>query len=876
MFDLRAGGNTAGSLQPVTIPLYVHAMEAPLIFTHNAVWAWFVLGSHSWSFQDPALQEGLLEEAVKRLADLAPAEIHFRVSYRHRDARAWALRYRGRASERGGGLRDVPGTEGLPAATMESYIAAQVKAQQSPDLADKVVMLGIQIAVRVRPREIRRFRRNPVSVPKIADRLDRVKMIVKGTGLAGVPASPADLEWLLHRSVNLGEPEPKLYGKPSWEVEDMGHFTDGLRYHAPLYGDAVKIGTRELGDESRERHVSVLTVGRMDPFDVPDRDPWMTWGDGLSNSEDPQFVEWSARFSLLPPEEMRKAIRWRGNMLRNQRQHFDIKDIDTPPSVDSAYRSAVQVLDELESGNPVYAVSAVGYIRAAVVGSTVQDVRRRAQAVRDAYGPKILVEQPSGQIAAMREFQPCGPLAQTGYKRRMRVPDLAAAMPNVDGALGDRLGFYLGFTASGTRSAVNFEPRVMTELNRGSGLVTIIARQGGGKSVVGGAICYDAVRRGTRTIINDPSGLLAPLADLPEIAPYSQVLDLAKAPAGTLVPWALIAPPNPRNFDTEAEWKEAAREAELARVELAIDIANMMIHRGTLTPEVREAISKAVMTVGGRPDRNYWHVVDALRAMDTAPARIAADALENISDQPLARLYFPPADASPIVTKLPTNEAVLTIIVMSNVRAPAAGTDPESWSISERMAVPALHLSGYLTLREVYNRPRHEPKLMFQDEGSFVSDVASLRSLLRRATTDSRKYNLVFLWANQDAAGLLEDDRVANHVSAAFVGWVTDPAVQEKAMRALGVPLGYGYEKILASFPTRQTPYRLMMHRDAYGRVGIVLIDLSWHPRLLEALRTDTEVADSHPVNWDPDTLIEEVLANVEEPVELIKRERAS
>jgi hypothetical protein len=68
------------------------------------------------------------------------------------------------------------------------------------------------------------------------------------------------------------------------------------------------------------------------------------------------------------------------------------------------------------------------------------------------------------------------------------------------------------------------------------------------------------------------------------------------------------------------------------------------------------------------------------------------------------------------------------------------------------------------------------------------------------------------------------------------------------------VPLGYDFETILGSLPIKDSPYRFFLHRDAYGRVRLFAADRSWHPRMAEALTTDTGAEDAADENWDPDT----------------------
>ena len=52
------------------------------------------------------------------------------------------------------------------------------------------------------------------------------------------------------------------------------------------------------------------------------------------------------------------------------------------------------------------------------------------------------------------------------------------------------------------------------------------------------ALGYLAARRGVQVTLLDPSGPLARLAAMPELAPYARVLNLTGSEQGTLAPYA--------------------------------------------------------------------------------------------------------------------------------------------------------------------------------------------------------------------------------------------------------------------------------------------------------------------------------------------------
>ena len=95
-------------------------------------------------------------------------------------------------------------------------------------------------------------------------------------------------------------------------------------------------------------------------------------------------------------------------------------------------------------------------------------------------------------------------------------------MPHVDAEVGTPTGPYLAYGIGSARRAVRFDPHYGPETLQQPGLFTITAEPGGGKSVLIGALAYNAARRGEPTIILDPSGPLAKLCELPELRPYAR------------------------------------------------------------------------------------------------------------------------------------------------------------------------------------------------------------------------------------------------------------------------------------------------------------------------------------------------------------------
>ena len=68
-------------------------------------------------------------------------------------------------------------------------------------------------------------------------------------------------------------------GHGDWDRGDLLALTEQIeRYRSP-YGSSVKLVNRLTGEE---QHVAVLTVGRMEPLEIPERhEPWLHFHERL-------------------------------------------------------------------------------------------------------------------------------------------------------------------------------------------------------------------------------------------------------------------------------------------------------------------------------------------------------------------------------------------------------------------------------------------------------------------------------------------------------------------------------------------------------------------------------------------------------------------
>jgi hypothetical protein len=810
--------------------LALREIEGNLALTDSAVWAWFRLPTQVWAFRSDTQREHLVVGAGDAVSGLAGHRLHLRVTTRPYPAAEWARRLD----------RNTP--HPLPANGERSWSEHLVTAQRhmrSQTMAEKEVYLGVQLRRRgTGQRLVGGLLRRPAKreLDTLRQLAARVAEVVGLPGLDGTPATSAELEWLLRRSVGLGLPAPTALspaGHGRWEGEDLHAFTDPVDVVAEPFARTVRVTGLVDGRTRVERHLAVLAVGRLEEIEVPDPalDPWLSHTDRL-----PFPVEWTAQLEVLNGPDARRAIQRKLLVVRDMQRHYREHDLDEPLALDRQARQARVVEDQMTRGTDAGAARVHGWFRLAVSAPTVGECLERVRRVVASYrARRVTIEHPRGQYGLLREFIPGEPLCTTAYRRRLPALYLAAGVPAATSQVGDRRGPYVGYTCGSSRRAVMFDTHYATEVRETSGLVPVVGGLGVGKSVLLGQVTYEAVRRGIPAVVLDPSGPLARLTELAELEPHAAHIDLTRAAAGTLNPFGVVPRPIPAAYPDRDAWEEACVLAAQDRKLLAIDVVRMLLPPAVdAMPATPLVLTEAVRATKGAWNASLWDVIRHLEANAGDHARTVAAYLRDMAEMPLARLFFPAATHP--FGKL---DATLTVLTMPGLVLPPRGLLREHWSTQEQLGVPLLHLAAWYTTKAVYGRSMTERKLVGLDETHFLGEWSAGRALFTRLGRDSRKWNTCVMAASQNPADVLGMD-VGNFMSAAFVGRIEDEDAARDALRMLRVPTGVGYERVLSGLSAGRgsAGLREFVLRDVDGRVDKIRVDLTHNHGLLTALDT--------------------------------------
>ncbi|MEU8229912.1 ATP-binding protein [Actinoplanes sp. NPDC048967] len=832
-----------------SIELEISEIAGHLTFTQSTVTAWYSLPEVRWAFRPDAEREALLSAISEQYAGLAGFRLHLRRTNRPFPADEWARTVDSHTAKP---LPDVAG-----ATSWSDHLVSAQRHLLSVNHAEGQTYLGVTFARRslgdtFSERILRMFGKGTSDGErrKLGRTVEQFDEVLNAFGMRGRRVTPQELEWLLFRSVALCMSPPGPLSPISnghWERGDLLALTEQVERYRTPYGSTVKLVNRMTGEE---RHVAVLSVGRMEPLEIPEKhEPWMHFHERL-----PWPMELSSRIDILGSNSSFKNLEHRLRMIRSQQLDYAEHGIDAPPELERLAKRALVIGDEMTTGLPVESARAHGWHRIAVGGRTREECLERARRLIQLYSRelRISLQHPKNQDQLAREFIPGEPIANTGYVRRMPVKLLAAALPQAASTVGDRRGDLIGRTSGTCRRPVFLDLHFPMEVRERSGLGVLVAEPGGGKSTLMGALGYLNARRGVQVTLLDPSGPLARLCAMPELKPYSRVLNLTGSEQGTLAPYALIPTPVRSEFPAgpggDREYEIAVSNARAERRMLVQDICSMLV-----PPQVAKEASTAtllrhaVRQVPAEETSTLDDVIACLQGLDDDGKELA-NLLLDTAEMPLALLFFgrPPAH-------LLSADSALTVITMAGLRLPDMKIEREYWSAEESLALPMLHTAHRLAVRRCYGGSMASRKMVGLDEAHFMEGWRSGRSFLVRLARDSRKWNLAAFVASQNPRDILGLD-VQNLVSTVFVGRIAeDQEIASEALRLLRVPVHDGYEATLASLSQADTSsstrlgFREFVMRDVDGRVQKVRVDVSYVDGLLDYLDTTPAAAKATP-----------------------------
>lgn len=763
----------------------------------DRVTAWYVMRPVKWSYLSTNELRAVVDQQAAAYAHLAGHRIHLRVSSAEYPVEAWAAALDG----------DTPNPVNPPA--WYKYVANTQAVLRDRPLTEPVVFVGVDVGKQRTVDRVRASRRDKAAAAAATQaRLDEeLTQVTAALAQVAAPATQLELEWLTHRSIGLCLPAPPPApgaGAEPLDTSNLAGVFDTIEVDpaARPFARSLRVvaTTGRNSVDEVDRHVVVMSVGRMERQDIPAAvGPW------LARLVEFAGVEISVHGDIQTGEKAAAEVGRKIDKLFDERRQYVDRGLHIPPNKGVVLAQAVQVQDVMSNAWDADAVSFKGHIRVAVDGATAREALERAEALRlHMRRQRIDLQIMRCQEAAAREFIPGETRSTTEYTRWMPARLFAAGVPQKTTGVGDGRGLRLGW--SGDRP-FTWNLHAALEANF-SGVTPVIGDQGCGKSRLMGGIAGLATLQGIYVTAVDPPGTMAPVTKWEPIAGHSAVLDVM---ATEFSPYAVFPERATKDFydhddaagltgrDLEAKAWELARDAEndakFERYQLTLDCLRAVLPHGLATSgETELLLSEAIRANNGcRADSTVKGVLRELRhAADKSGDRHAqrlADTLEHIAELPRARNWML---AGPSASSLV--DARLLVMTMAGLTMPT-GADPAGWQTAERLCVPLLALAMHYAYARVYRRPRTEPKVVIFDEAHYLKDWPSVRALLAKLERESRKLTIrAFLGSQDSRSALLAQDASKSLIYDAIVGQVSDVDDQVRCAELLHIDPGFAPE----------------------------------------------------------------------------------
>jgi hypothetical protein len=630
------------------------------------------------------------------------------------------------------------------------------------------------------------------------------------------PAATHELQWLIRRSFarGVGDPVTDEFFLPQALILETPD-ADGEVSYRPLEVDVLRlfdcpidIDARSLRvtSEHGESHQALLCVGALpESVSFPGRGAELLFAP-LEAVEFPVDAVFSAR--RVSNDQALRLVRRR--IVDADHVYNAEATSDHGPTANSADRPHVarDLEQYLTSGDHPPLMRAG--ISLCVSAPTAEELDHRVDRLRREFG-SVRLHRPLGdQLRLFVSHLPGVPSRLPDYDDYLTVEQFGAMVPVATHAVGAKVGPYIGYTLTGGRQPVLFDPTEASRASRAPATL-LSGTLGSGKTLCMELIMYQAFLSGSTICDIDPKGDHA-LERLPGVAERMEVIELSADERfrGMLDPLR-VAP---------AETRE----------DLACNFLLSVLPE-PVPPEWQTEVRLAVQAVAAAGGATCGAAIEELERGNDA-AREAARGLRVHASSGLARLGFGMAGATP-----PEPGAMpITSIRIRNLTLPLPGTPRADQLEEERIGQAILHLLAVYALQLTSADSRRHSVLGFDEAWVLLADNAG-RALVDRISRLGRAQNVTPLLASQVLGDV---DDLDGLIGAAFCFGVETDREARKALRLLHLDEDdEAMRQRLIGF--RQG--RCLM-RDYDGRVAPVQIDLV-DPDLIDRLDTTPGAAHS-------------------------------
>jgi hypothetical protein len=257
---------------------------------------------------------------------------------------------------------------------------------------------------------------------------------------------------------------------------------------------------------------------------------------------------------------------------------------------------------------------------------------------------------------------------------------------------------------------------------------------------------------------------------------------------------------------------------------------------------LRLAARQHAETRGGwKQTDTMWDLMRPLVNSTDDWSKAVHGALMDASTAPLLRLMFPEQGAPSVINHY---DKTLTVITTPGIVRAVDNTPRKDWNPLEVGADVVLRLVGLFTDRLIYSKTRSERCIAIFDEAESLTDFGPGRSMLSRLGRDHSKWNIAVYLGVKSVNDQMLSGELKNFLASVFVGRMASRDPAEKALELLGLT-DKRYADVLMGLSTYEPGE--FVHADVAGNVGMLKVDVDYHPALKAALLTDpTPEGSSH------------------------------
>ena len=801
-------------------------LDDTVLLTDKEAWTYVQLPLERYEYLSASAREYLCSSMTLAFASLASSstetvDVHLRIAYRPFDTIEWGTALSRRASQQ----QPTPG--------WNDYLLDMADRVDSLGFQGKEVYLGVKLGARRKGAEggslwdelIAPVRRLTGKLENLAGyddeqvsdaELERwhskaadVHRALSASSLRAQPATANQVAWLIAHPFwpEMEQPVVTASDAVAWGAGSLRHLVESDVTHHRRWLEVNQVG---VDGKTSTGYLAQLAVSRFpDSLEFPAQEPWMHFIAHM-----PHEVEFSSRFTIVPPLQVQKDVSRKLADAKDQAQHIAEAGSNIPLKV----REQLEVATELEYLIDKERVPwAYARHRLVVTGRTSEELTDRCRTIIEKYRELGMdVVWPTGdQMALLLESLPGGPTTTRSYYQRQDLATVAGGMPTAASDVGDAVsdgkgwvGPYLGYTTSRVAQPVFFSPHVAMAKNNPPGCA-IVGSPGGGKSFLAFTLAYQMASQGVWTIYIDPKADAKPMGNLPGLG-NPRVFDLRDGHDGMLDPFSMGQNP---------------AESSL----LASETLRLLLG-GHVSEDREEALLAAIDAVAAQPQPSLSKVVDTLLANPvSAGARNLGARLRTIRDLPFARLCFAATGGEQL-----RPEDGLTIVTLLGLDLPSEDLQLDDYSYENRLAVSVMYLLTRYARQLMLSMDKSHPKAICIDEAWAITTTPQGAKLIPEIARMGRSHNTGLVLVSQNAGDLMAQS-VTNSMSTKFAFRSKIPEEIDDVLDLFGLTKEEGFQHAIKGLRDGEC-----LMQDADGRVARVQVD-GWNRTLFKAFDTNPE-----------------------------------